>query len=221
LALLMGRQLTMMNDRRLFWLIAPVALVALLLLVLGVTPFSDRFADTPLRHEMYAEYAKWLAVAAGIWLAGIVVALVLLRYRRKTVAMLVLALSSLIMAQLATAGYNTVAKERSAYLLADAVRPYLKPNMPFYSVGMYEQTLPFYLKRTLTLVDNKEDELDFGIKQEPWRVLPDLPSLAKVWQTQPEALAVMPLNYYSLLEKEGMTMKILYQDEQSMVVSKP
>ncbi|MCL2636524.1 MAG: phospholipid carrier-dependent glycosyltransferase, partial [Betaproteobacteria bacterium] len=176
---------------------------------------------TPARQQMVAEYALWLGGAAICWLLGAIAALLLLRRTRKMAAVLALALGSLSAAQLAASGYNTIARERSSYLLADAVRPYMKPDMPFYSIGMYEQTLPFYLERTLTLVDNKEKELNFGIDQEPWRVLPDLPSLAKAWQAQPEALAIMPLRYYPLLEQEGLAMKIIYQNEASIVVSKP
>jgi len=45
----------------------------------------------------------------------------------------------------------------------------------------YEQTLPFYLKRTFTF-GALRDEMSFGIVQEPYRWVPDLPSFAKVWQ---------------------------------------
>ncbi len=48
---------------------------------------------------------------------------------------------------------------------------------------MYEQTLPFYLKHTFTLVQY-QDEMAFGIMQEPWRYIPDYASFAKVWQAQ-------------------------------------
>lgn len=218
LALLMGRQLAGMSERRLFWLIAPT--VSLALLALGFTPFSGRFADTLLQRQMYGEYAEWLAAAASCWLVGLVGALVLLRRSRKTAAVLTLALGSLVAAQLGTSGYNAIAQERSAYLVADAIRPYVKPDIPFYSVAMYEQTLPFYLKRTFTLVAY-QDEMAFGIMQEPQRWLPDLPSLARAWRTQPEALAIMPLDYYPLLQREGMAMKILYQDTQYIVAGKP
>ena len=221
LALLMGKQLVTMEERRLFWLVAPMLPLALL----GLAPFTDMRADTPLQHQMYGEYANWLIAAALVWLLGAIVALVLLRRPHlvkapKLVAVLALALSSLIAAQLGTSGYNTIAKERSAYLIADAIRPYVKVNVPFYSVAMYEQTLPFYLKRTFTLVAY-QDEMAFGIMQEPQRWLPDIPSLAQVWQAQPAAMAIMPVEYYPQLQKAGLTMKTIYADTQVIVVSKP
>jgi len=223
LALLMGKQLAAISERRLFWLIAPE--LPLALLALGLAPFTDMRADTPLQHQMYGEYANWLVAAALVWLLGVIAALVLLRRPHlvkasKPVAVLVLALSSLIAAQLGTSGYNTIARERSAYLIADAIRPYVKPEVPFYSVAMYEQTLPFYLKHTFTLV-GYQDEMAFGIMQEPQRWLPGISELEQVWQAQPAAMAIMPVDYFPQLQKAGVTMKKVYEDTQYIVVSKP
>jgi 4-amino-4-deoxy-L-arabinose transferase-like glycosyltransferase len=224
LALLMGKQLAEMNSRRLFWLIAPI--LPLTLLALGFAPFTARLADTPLQMQGYSAYANWLAAASLIWSLGVIAALVLLRPpnavkdHKKQVAVLVLAISTLLAAQLGTSGYNTIAKERSAYYIAEAIRPYVKSDEPFYSVDTYEQTLPFYLKRTFTLVQF-QDEMAFGIMQEPQRWIPDIPSFAKVWQAQPAALAIMPVDTYMRLKQMDFAMKIIYEDAQYIVVSKP
>jgi 4-amino-4-deoxy-L-arabinose transferase-like glycosyltransferase len=223
LALLMGRQLVEIKPRRLFWLIAPM--LPLTLLGLCLAPFTDRLADTPMQVQMYGEYTVWLVVASLIWTLGVIGALILLRRpnvvaESRLTAVLVLALSSLFAAQLGTSGYNAIAKERSAYYIAEAIRPYVKADEPFYSVDSYEQTLPFYLKRTFTLVQY-QDEMAFGIMQEPQRWIPDFASFAKVWQAQPEALAIMPLNVYPRLKQLSMDMKIIYEDTQLIVVSKP
>ena len=92
--------------------------------------------------------------------------------------------------------------------------------MPFYSVATYEQTLPFYLKRTFTLVQY-QDEMAFGIMQEPQRWIPDIAGFAKVWQAQPEALAIMPVEMYPQLKQQDLAMKMIYEDTQYIVVSKP
>ncbi|MBI3481201.1 MAG: glycosyltransferase family 39 protein [Nitrosomonadales bacterium] len=223
LALLMGKQVAEMKARKLFWQIAPVTLVALLWLVLAAN--AGKFADTPLQIELYPKYGAWLMAASLVWLAGVIAALVLLRRQdmselHKPAALLVLALSSLLAAQLGTSGYNTIAKERSAYYIAEAIRPYVKPGEPLYSVADYEQTLPFYLKRTFTLVAY-QDEMEFGIKQEPQRWMPDFASFAKVWQTQATALAIMPASIYPQLKQLDVAMKIIYQDAQFIVVEKP
>lgn len=218
LALLMGKQLAGMNARRLFWLTVPsLAVVAILL---GFAPFAARTADTPLQHQMYSEYSVWLVAAGVIWLAGIFAALWLLRCENKMVAVIVLAFSSLIAAQSAVSGYNTIARERSSYILADAIKPLIKPDVQFYSVFCYEQTLPFYLKRTFTLVDF-QDEMDFGIRMEPERWVPSVDQLAKRWGKQVEAYAIVPTQLFYILQQQGMAMKEIYRDEQYVVVSKP
>ena len=223
LALLMGKQLVEISSRRLFWLIAPI--LPLMLLGLGLAPFTARLADTPLQVQGYGEYAWWLVAAALVWSLGMIAALVLLRRPNlaeasKPAAVLVLAFSSLFAAQLGTSGYNTIAKERSAYFIAEAIRPYVKADEPFYSIATYEQTLPFYLKRTFTLVAY-QDEMAFGIMQEPQRWIPDIVGFAKVWQAQPAALAIMPVSIYPQLKQLDLDMKIIFEDPQYIVVSKP
>src|SRR5574340_195301 len=223
LALLMGKQAAAIDARRLFWLLAPM--LPLMLLGVGLAPFTSRLAETPVREQMYGEYGHWLIAAFLLWSLGVAAALVLLRRPnsvtdRKPAALIVLALSSLLAVQLGTSGYNAIAKERSGYPIAEAIRPYAKEGIPFYSVLTYEQTLPFYWKRTFTLVQY-QDEMGFGIMQEPHLAVPDLASFAKVWQAQPEALAIMLLDVYPLLKQQGMEMKIIYEDTQHIVVSKP
>ena len=218
LALLMGKQLAAMNARRAFWLIAPLlpVLLALLLVVIN----TDRFADTPVQTEMYGEYAIWLTVAMLIWVGGMVAALHGLRRGNKAGAIVILALSSLLATQIGASGYNTIARERSAYLIAEAIAPQIKPDVPFYSVYHYEQTLPFYLKRTLTLVDY-QDEMAFGIGQEPHKWMPTVDALAAKWKTDAEAYAIMPLYAVQILKDKGMDMKEIYRDHQLVVVIKP
>ena len=218
LALLMGRQLVAMTPRRLFWLIVPM--LPLAILGLGLAPQAAKLADNPLEVEMYGNYSHWLVAAALVWLFGVAAALLLLHRERKPTALLVLALCSMLTAQIGVSGHNTVARERSGYYVAQAIRPLVKPGEPFYSVQMYEQTLPFYLKRTFTLVAY-QDEMAFGIMREPQRWIPDFSQFAQVWQAQPQALAIMPVLVYPQLQKEGLAMKVVYRDTQYVVVSRP
>lgn len=219
LALLMGRQLVQMTARRLFWLLVPVLVLAAILLVLVPTA-AERDADTPRQLEMYRHFAEWVQSAVAIWLAGIAAALWLLRRERKMVAVVVLAFASLLASQIATSGYNTIAPERSSHLLADAIRPQLEADAPFYSVHCYEQTLPFYLKRTFTLVAFR-DEMDFGIQMEPERWVADVGELARRWATHERAYAIVPADMLHLLQGQGMAMAEIFRDAQYVVVKKP
>ncbi|GAB1235436.1 glycosyltransferase family 39 protein [Ferrigenium sp. UT5] len=218
LALLMGKQLAAMDPRRIFLLLVPV--VPVLCALLGVVAYADRFADTPVQQEMYGAYAVWLTVALLVWLAGTVAALYGLRRGNKAVPVVALALSSLLAAQIGLSGYNTIARERSAYLIAAAIAPQIKPDVPFYSIHNYEQTLPFYLKRTLTLVDY-QNEMAFGIGQEPHKWLPTVDDLVARWKTDAEAYAILPLTLFPVLQSKGMAMKEIFRDHQLVVVVKP
>jgi 4-amino-4-deoxy-L-arabinose transferase-like glycosyltransferase len=217
LALLMGKRLASMAPRRMFWMVVPV--LPVVLLGLGLAPFTARNADTPLQLEMYGAYANWLIAAMLVWLIGVLAALYWLRRGVMMPAILALSASALLAAQLGTSGYNTIARERSAYELAEVIRPYVKPEIPFYSVSMYEQTLPFYVKHTVRLV-NFQDELAFGIMQEPNRYLPDVTDFIREWGKENDALAIMPTALYEQLQGAGITMRKIYADAQYTVVSK-
>jgi 4-amino-4-deoxy-L-arabinose transferase-like glycosyltransferase len=218
LALLMGRRLVEIRERLLFWYIAPVVPVGLVFLVLAIN--VGKFADTPNQIALYPHYRIWLVTASLILLAGLLSGMILLWKGKKSPAVLIIALTALLATQIGVSGYNTVARERSAKHIAEAIRAEVKPNIPFYSVLTYEQTLPFYLKRTFTLVQY-QDEMGFGILQEPQRWVPTLDAFSKVWAAQPEALAIMQVQVYPILQQMGLPMKIIFADTQHIVVKKP
>lgn len=218
LALLMGKRLAEMRERTLIWLLVPVIPVALVWL--GFAFNLGKLADTPQQVELYPHYIPWLVTGAAVLLAGVLVGIVLLQRTQKLAAVLVIALSSLVAAQIGLSGYNSVVRERSAKHIAQAIQQYVKPEVPFYSLLTYEQTLAFYLKHTFILVQY-QDEMAFGIKQEPQRWIPTLEEFTKVWAKQPTALAIMPVYAYAPLQQQGVAMKIIFQDAQHIVVSKP
>ncbi len=218
LALLMGKRIAEMRERVLFWQVAPAILAALLLLGLALN--VGKFADTPNQAELYPNYGPWLLTAALISLSGLSAGMLLLWRGKKLVAVAVLALGALLSAQIALSGYETVARERSAKHIAEAIRGEVTADIPFYSVLTYEQTLPFYLKRTFTLVQY-QDEMAYGIQQEPQRWIPTVEEFARVWAAQREALAIMPVYAYAQLQKQELAMKIIFEDAQHIVVKKP
>ncbi len=218
LALLMGKYMVWMKSDALYRQIVPMLLVALGWIGLGLN--VGRFADNPAQAVLYPQYAPWLIAAGLILLSGLWFGLRLLRDDRKQPAVLVLALASLLSGQIGLSGYETVARLRSARHIAQAISAEVKPSIPFYSVLTYEQTLPFYLKRTFTLVQY-QDEMAYGILQEPQRWIPTVEEFVKVWAAKREALAIMPTNIYPKLLKLELPMTIIFQDAQHTVVKKP
>lgn len=218
LALLMGKRLTEIREKVLIWQLIPILPVAGVFIWMGLN--VDRFADTVLQKSLYPNYQPWLITGAGALLIGVLMAITLLLKHRKPAAVLTLSLSALLMAQISLTGYETVAKERSAKHVAHAIRAHVTPTIPFYSVLTYEQTLAFYLNHTFILVQY-QDEMAYGIKQEPQRWVPTLAAFSEVWAKQPAALAIMPAVVYPQLQQLNIPMTIIYQDTQHIVVKKP
>src|SRR3989338_2179793 len=218
LALLMGRRIAEMRGRVLAWQVAPAIPVTLVLLVLALN--VGRFADTPGQIELYPHYGPWLVAAALVSLGGLLAGIWLLWREEETAAAGGAALSALLSAQIGLSGYETVARERSAKHIAKAIHAEVKADVPFYSLLTYEQTLPFYLKRTFILVQY-QDEMAYGIQQEPQRWIPTVAEFARVWAAQREALAIMPVYAYAQLQQLGVEMKIIFEDTQHIVVRKP
>lgn len=218
LALLIGHRLTQAAPRTLFWMLAPIVLLAGVALLLS--PFSVTFASDEVPLELYRNYAAWLAAAAAIWLAGSSVGLYLLHRARVAGGILAFALSGLIFGQIALSGHESLSPANSAWRIAQQIRPYLKPDTPFYSVEMYEQTLPFYIKRTVTLVAH-QDEMAFGLTQEPEKWVPTVAEFEQIWKQQPYALAIMQPEAYQRFHASGLPMQVIARDTRRIVIKKP
>src|SRR5262249_22990917 len=68
----------------------------------------------------------------------------------------------------------------SGAALAAQLPPELAHDVPMYSVRTYDQTLPFYLRRTMTMVE-EQGELTFGLQLEPHKGVPDLAAFEAEW----------------------------------------
>lgn len=217
LSLLMGAHLVEVPARRLFWLLAPLPL--LLMALLAWAPSLPARQEAAIEQQLYAHYVPWLLMAGVLWLAASLWALHRLWRSEKMNGVVTLAIGSLLALQIALAGYDELAPTRSGYRVAQAIRAQVKAKAPFYSIRMYEQALPFYLKHTQVLVEY-DGEMAFGIRQEPQRALPTLAGFAAAWRAQSEALAIMPLTVYPEVQALGIPMQEIYRDELYVVVRK-
>ena len=73
-------------------------------------------------------------------------------------------------------GARSVQTIYSGASLAAQLPPSLQHEVPMFSVRTYDQSLPFYLRRTLTMVD-EQGELTFGLQLEPHKGIADLDEL--------------------------------------------
>lgn len=215
LALLTGARLARLTTRTLLWYTLPLALLAAL--GLWFAPRMVEMASDEARLTLYRTFAHWVMIAAAVWLTSILAGLYLLHRARIRPALITLAAGALLAWQILISGHNEFAPSNSAYHIAQQIKPWLRDDAPVYIVGMYDQTLPFYLQRTLTLVAY-QDELAFGISQEPEKWVPDLATFEQVWRSKPYALAVVNPELYPQLVQRGLPMQLIAQDTRRVVV---
>ncbi|HTV98236.1 MAG TPA: glycosyltransferase family 39 protein [Steroidobacteraceae bacterium] len=123
-------------------------------------------------------------------------------------------LSGLLFVQAAAA----VAPVYSGIELARAL-PRVPPEVPIYSVGTYDQTLPFYWRRTVRLVAYR-GELDFGLRQDPAAEIPTVEEFTRRWEAEPAAYAVMDKKTFELLSSRGVPMREIAHDVNRVLVAR-
>jgi 4-amino-4-deoxy-L-arabinose transferase-like glycosyltransferase len=217
LALLIGVRLTQLGARALAWQALPAALSGIA--VLALLPGIERYASREVPAAMFRDYADWLMPAAVLLLAGAAACAWLAWRRKPNAAIAVLACAGLAFAQLALSGHESLSRANSAYYIAQKIKPALKPDMPFYSVDTYDQSLQFYLRRTTTMVAYK-DELGFGIAQEPEKFIPDVAQFEKLWNADHDALALMAPAIYDRMRAQGLPMRLVARDTRRVIVAR-
>ncbi|MGE5467252.1 MAG: phospholipid carrier-dependent glycosyltransferase [Ignavibacteria bacterium] len=217
-AALIGWHLARIAPRALAWHAAPWIPLGLAGAVLA--PQVLRFSSPEVPAALYEQYVPWL-VAAGLSLAaGAALAALFALRRRSNAAVASLAAGGLLFAQFALNGHDSLSPASSAYHVVRQVADRIAPDAPFFSVNTYDQTLPFYLGRTVTMVAYK-DELEFGIAQEPGKFIPDLAGFERAWRQAPRAFALMAPADYQRFAAGGLPMQILAADTRRIIVAKP
>jgi len=100
-----------------------------------------------------------------------------------------------------------------------AVFPPGERDTPLYSVGTYDQSLPFYLRRTVTLVKFR-GELDYGLNRAPNLGVADIDEFISLWSAQTQAFAVMDIGTFKNLTERGVPMRNLGQNVQRVLVAR-
>ena len=136
-------------------------------------------------------------------------------------AFLWLAAGGFICVQIGVAGFGALAPSFSAGHLIEQARPQLVAGAPVYAVDAYDHTIPWYLRRTVTMVAYK-DELSKAIEWEPQRFVPDLPSFARAWAAAPQAFAFFSLRDYDAYRiRYQLPVRELARNSRYVLVAKP
>jgi len=215
LALLVGERIAGLPRNRLRWHLA-VGLV-LGIVLLGAPALVNAWG---VAEALPALFTRWLQAAGAVLAAGALYGIYQAGRGRIRPAIVGAALAALVALQLANTGADSLSSSRSGYDLAVTIAPHLKPDTPFYSFGMYDQTLPFYLKRTITLVGSAE-EMAFGLQQEPHLWIANPLDFEPRWRSEPGAIAIMRPMYFEMFERLGLPMRVVARDADRVVVVQP
>lgn len=220
LALLMAPSIVQTSPRAHAWNLGAACVFALICAVAMV--MIDRFANDEIPVALFENMRPWLVVTVVALLSGTILAL---RWRRQAPTLrpvLAVAVSGLIAWQGIAYAYNALSPATSSYHLVQeitAAEGPLSPDLPFFSIQTYEQTLPFYMKRTMTLVDFY-DELNLGLEQEPEKGIEYVAWFLPVWRALDAGYATMKPEVYDELAKGGLPMRVLGRDTRRVIVSR-
>jgi len=217
LALLIG--LWLPGARRRVVLALAASAAALGAAGVAMAPFGARLAKEAWLVDAYRTFAHWIGAGAAVLLAGAVAFAVLELRGRRTAGIVSLAAGACIAILVAASGHEAIGRLTSARELVRTVGHEFAADQPFYSVRYYDQTLPFYLKRTVTLVDY-DDEMEFGLRQEPHKAVPTLDEFMKRWEADRAPSAIMGPDTYDVLSGAGVPMRVIWKDPRRVLVVK-
>ena len=217
LALTIGVYLRNAESKRLAWLVLPVFPVALWG-AYAAWQAPLRRTET-LSRQLYAEASDWAIPAAlAIAFAGLL-AFFFFRADRKWAGVLVISLGTMLGVELIERGYDRLSPLQSSATLADAIGPQLTGTTRLYSVENYEQSLPFYLKRTMTLV-HYVDEFELGQTAEPTKHIAELKDFPTAWAAPGPAIAIIPPNDIEKMRSLGIAFTIIHHDPRRAAIKK-
>lgn len=190
--------------------VAAVALIAA-----GV--FAPRFLATTERNQYFLLLAGPL-LEIGVLLA-VSAAFVLLRCRGDvTRAAVFLGVGWCIAGLALGRAAGAVAPLYSGVVLARSLGE-VPRDVPIYSVGTYDQTLPFYWRRTLSLVAYR-GELDFGLRHDPGAGIPEVAAFVAQWRGLSDGYAVMELKMFDDFKSRGVPMREIARDPHRVLVAR-
>ncbi len=169
--------------------------------------------------EAYAQYQYWVIAA----LIALIIFSALAAWQSKRNGMqsiLSFAIGFFLCAIIAGTGHETLGRAVSGIDLANRVRTLIPANVNIYSVRLLDHTMPFYLGRTMIMVESP-DELEFGVNQEPNLWMPSLEAFMERWREDVSAYALMVPEQYTALQKINFPMQEVDRDSRRVIVKHP
>ncbi len=214
LALLVGEN---MSKRKHFIADGIVALIiASIIFIFFIWKADDtakigRLASHLMLFRPWIIATAFLSAAAGIS--------TLLLKDKKNLVVSIYALCALLGIQMLSWGYQSISELRSSKQMAEAIQAYIGNNtVEIYDVNRYDQSLPYYLDRTIKLV-GFTGELEFGINQEPQKWLNNADFLP-LWLNSEQAISLLNRTTYDEWQQQKVPMQLIYENSRYIAVAR-
>jgi 4-amino-4-deoxy-L-arabinose transferase-like glycosyltransferase len=169
--------------------------------------------------ESYAQYTHWIVAAlVALVLFSLLAFMQSKRYGFRSITSF--AGGFFLCAIIAGTGHETLGRAVSGIDLVEKVKADIPEKVNFYSVRILDHTVPFYLGRTMIMVESP-DELEFGVKQEPQLWLPTFDAFIERWKEDQTAYALMVPEQYIQLQKLNLPMQEVGRDSRRVIVKHP
>jgi 4-amino-4-deoxy-L-arabinose transferase-like glycosyltransferase len=215
LAILAGVALTQTSARTWTWQLR--AMLAVGAIGLLASPVVATLDANNMPNALYRAYATWVAVAFAMMMASAGVALWWHRRQARMASVAGYAFGMLLAFSVALLGHESIGRSASGIDMVAPIEHVLRPGMPVYGVGLLDHTLPFYLRRPLTMVA-RADELAFGTEQEPQKWLPTIDAFVDAWQRGPRAIALISPQSFAELSAR-VPMHVIARDWRRVAVT--
>ncbi len=194
--------------------------------IVGWGRIAAAFASTRTPRSLLDALGPWLMIALGVASVGYVIAWLVLRRettRSRSAGVVALSMATMLTMQAVYTGSDVFRATRSAFPLVTALEnasnPPYDPSAPFFQVRMYDQTLPFYLERTTTLVEYR-DELAPGLDAEPSLAIPREADWIDRWRALPQGYALMARDTYQEFVAAAIPMRVVATDFRRVLVAR-
>lgn len=205
LALLIGAYLKDAPHKSLAWLMLPTIMLAL----------GGAFAAW----KSFSATGNLMIAGLLIWAMATLIAFVMLQRGHKWLGITTMAIAMPIMILFTARGFDATSPKKLSYAVAEAINQRITPETRLYSIKIYDQSLPFYLKRTLTLVEYV-DEFEMGQKARPAKHIASIKDLPAAWSMPGPAIAIIQPDAVNELKALNINFEIIYQDQRRVAIKK-
>ena len=169
--------------------------------------------------EAYAQYTYWV-IAALIALITFSAYAAWLSKRNGIQSIVSFACGFFLCTIIAGTGHESLGRAVSGIDLVERVKGSIPEKINFYSVRLLDHTVPFYLGKTMIMVESP-DELAFGVNQEPELWMPTLDAFIARWKEDQTAYALMVPEQFDALKAQNFPMQEVDRDSRRVIVKHP